>query len=272
MADPGASELHARERDAFLRDGAVCLRGLLDGEWVERMRRAIARVERNPGPFRERYSPGDAGPFVSEKFLWTFDPDFRAFVFDSPVAGAAARLMGSRKLNIFYDHLMLKEPGATSRTPWHQDLNYWPVEGEQVCSVWATFDPVDAGNGALEFVAGSHRWGQRYQPFDFRDTAPVETDELQPLPDIDADRDRHRILSWDLEPGDAVAFSALVLHGARGNTSGDRRRRALSTRWAGDDARFVRRRKTIQLLRDPGLEPGDVLDSELFPVVWPARR
>jgi len=263
------SRVSDADREAFARNGAVCVRGLLDGDWVERMRRAIAHVERNPGPFCESYSPNDAGRFLSEKFLWTFAPQFRAFVFKSPVAEAAARLMASRKVNIFYDHLMLKEPGATSPTPWHQDLNYWPVEGVQVCSVWATFDSVDADNGALEFVAGSHRWPQRYQPFDFRGTAPVETDELEPLPDIDACREDYRILSWDLEPGDAVVFSALVLHGARGNTSASRRRRALSTRWAGDDARFVRRKKMIELIRDPGLEPGDVLDCDLFPVVWP---
>ena len=69
---------------AFARDGVVCVRGLLDDAWVARLRRAIDRVERNPGPFRERYSPGDPGAFMSEKFLWTFDADFRAVVFDSP--------------------------------------------------------------------------------------------------------------------------------------------------------------------------------------------
>ena len=76
------------------------------------------------------------------------------------------------------------------------------------------------------------------------------------------------ILSWDLEPGDAVVFSALTLHAAAGNATAARRRRALSTRWTGDDARFVRRKKMITLIRDPGLKPGDPLDSDLLPVVW----
>ena len=261
--------IERRDAEAFARDGAVCVRGLFDPAWVERMRRAIDRIESIPGPFRERYSPDDPGEFLSDKFLWTCDSDFRAAVLDSPAAEAACRLMGASRVNVFYDHLMVKEPGAISRTPWHQDLNYWPVEGEQVCSVWIAFDPVDRSNGAMEFVAGSHRSGRRYQPFDFRHADAVETDEFEPLPDVDAHRSELRILTWDLEPGDAVVFSALALHGAAGNETRDRRRRALSIRYTGDDARFVKRKKMIRLLRDPGLRVGDRMDSELFPVAWP---
>ena len=172
------------------------------------------------------------------------------------------------KQDIFYDHLMVKEPGATSPTPWHQDLNYWPAEGRQVCSLWLALDVVGRDNGGLEFVRASHLGGRRYQPFDFRGAGAVETDEFEPLPDVEARRGDFEILSWDLEPGDAVVFSALTLHAAAGNATTTRRRRALSTRWTGDDARFVRRKKMITLIRDPGLKPGDALDSDLFPVVW----
>ena len=261
--------VHEDAIDAFTRDGAICVRNLLHHGWVDRMRRAIDRLEHEPGPFRERYNPQDPGDFISEKFLWTFDDDFRAVAFDSPAAETACRLMRATRVSIFYDHLMVKDPGAVSPTPWHQDLNYWPVEGTQVCSVWIAFDHVNRANGAMEFVAGSHRRGNRYQPFDFRATDAVETDEFEPLPDVNARRDDFSIVTWDLEPGDAVIFSALTLHGAAGNTTGSRRRRALSIRYAGDDARFVQRKKMIRLLRDPGLRAGDRLDCDLFPVVWP---
>ena len=254
--------------EAYERDGVVRVPGLLDAGWVARMRRAIDRIERNPGPFRERYNPDDAGMFLSEKFMWTFDSDFRAFVFDSPAAATVGHLMRATKINIFYDHLMVKEPGATSPTPWHQDLNYWPAEGRQVCSLWLALDAVGRDNGGLEFVRASHLGGRRYQPFDFRGAGAVETDDFEPLPDIEARRGDFEFLSWDLEPGDAVVFSALTLHAAAGNATTARRRRALSTRWTGDDARFVRRKKMITLIRDPGLKPGDALDSDLFPVVW----
>ena len=225
--------------EIFAGDGVVCVRDLLDSAWVERMRDAIDRAESTPGPFRERYSPDDPGEFLSDKFLWTCDPDFRTAALESPAAEAACRLMRASRVNVFYDHLMVKEPGAITRTPRHQDLNYWPVEGEQVRSVLIAFDHVDQSNGAMEFVAGSHRSGRRYQPFDFRHPDAVATDAFEPLPDVEALRDELRIVTWDLEPGDAVVFSALTLHAAAGNDTQNRRRRALSIRYTGDDARFV---------------------------------
>jgi ectoine hydroxylase-related dioxygenase (phytanoyl-CoA dioxygenase family) len=141
------------------------------------------------------------------------------------------------------------------------------VEGDQICSIWLALDTVGLDNGGMEFVLGSHRSGRRYKPFDFRGTAAVETEEFEPLPDIESRRGDYEIRDFDLEPGDAVVFHGLTLHGAPGNTS-TRCRRALSVRFAGDDARFIERKKMIRLLRDPGLNPGDRLDSDLFPIVW----
>ena len=200
--------------------------------------------------------------------MWTFDQDFRAYVFDSPVGEAAGLLMQSSKANIFYDHMMIKEPGASSATPWHQDVNYWPAEGRQICTAWVSLDPTNKENGGLEFIPGSHRWGRRFQPFDFRATNAVETSEFESLPDIESERDKHPFIAWDMEPGDAVIFDGLVLHAGTGNTTASQRRRALATRWAGDDVRFIQRKKMIRLLRDPGLKLGDPLDCDLFPVVW----
>jgi ectoine hydroxylase-related dioxygenase (phytanoyl-CoA dioxygenase family) len=252
---------------AYQRDGVVRIRKLLDAAWVERMRGAIDRLRATQGEFTELYATEGTGHFHSDKFMWDRDPDFRAYAFESPGPRVAAALMGARSVNLFYDHLLVKEPGTTSPTPWHQDMNYWPVEGDQICSIWLALDTVGLDNGGMEFVLGSHRSGRRYKPFDFRGTAAVETEEFEPLPDIESRRGDYEIRDFDLEPGDAVVFHGLTLHGAPGNTS-TRCRRALSVRFAGDDARFIERKKMIRLLRDPGLNPGDRLDSDLFPIVW----
>jgi ectoine hydroxylase-related dioxygenase (phytanoyl-CoA dioxygenase family) len=55
--------------------------------------------------------------------------------------------------------------------------------------------------------------------------------------DVVAERARHRCLGWDLEPGDRVVFHALTLHGAPCTTGSPHRRRAIASRWTGDDAR-----------------------------------
>ena len=267
------------EIEAFRHDGVVCLRRLLDGEWVARMRAAVDRVTEHPGPMRETYHADQPGVFFSEKFLWTVDADFRAYVLSSPVAATVGRLMDSRKICLFYDHLLVKEANTPTPTHWHQDLNYWPWVGRQICTVWFPMDRVTRENGTLEFVRGSHRWhdgpmsrvslfGRRAgQPEDNTDPDAQPVDEGPPQPDVENRRHAFDIVAWDLDPGDVLVFTALTLHYASGNPTGGRRR-ALATRWLGDDMRWQRKTRMLQLLRDPGLRNGDVPDGELFPVVW----
>ena len=54
----------------------------------------------------------------------------------------------------------------------------------------------------------------------------ADTDAYRPVPDPDAEN--MDVAEWALAPGDAVAFDFRILHGARGNHTDVRRRRALS--------------------------------------------
>jgi len=56
----------------------------------------------------------------------------------------------------------------------------------------------------VEFVAGSHLWGRWFRPRKFTGIAYDHKDDgLEDMPDISARRGDYRLLSWDLEPGDA---------------------------------------------------------------------
>ena len=90
------------------------------------------------------------------------------------------------------------------------------------------------------------------------------------IPDFEAQRDDLELLSWDLELGDCIFFHGLVVHSASGNPSSKKRRRAYSTRWLGEDTRFaIRIGQTSPSLEGHGLNPGDPMACEMFPVVWP---
>ncbi|WP_270933467.1 phytanoyl-CoA dioxygenase family protein [Falsiroseomonas oryzae] len=256
---------------AFQADGAVLLPGLFAGE-VERLRAALDRLRADPGPLAEVYG-GDGG-FYGDRFVWTRDAAIEDCVRHGPGGPAIAALLGAREVRLYCDHVLVKEPGTGQPTPWHHDLQAWPIEGAQIASLWVALDPVTRENGAVEFVAGSHLWGRRFRSDSFGRSgatfAPAEDDGLEPCPDMDRERDRHRFLCWEMAPGDALAFHALTVHGAPGNRSAARRR-AISFRYAGDDVRWVQRPgRTAKLIRDPGLRPGDGLDrSDLFPRVFP---
>ena len=38
--------------------------------------------------------------------------------------------------------MLVKEPGTAASTSWHHDQSYYPVDGDDVCSLWIPVDPV----------------------------------------------------------------------------------------------------------------------------------
>jgi ectoine hydroxylase-related dioxygenase (phytanoyl-CoA dioxygenase family) len=253
----------------FRRDGAVCVRGAFSPADVELVERGIERSLAEPSERALVASrPDDPGRFFEDFCNWDRIPEFEEFIRTSPAAAIAADLMGSQTVRLFHDHLLVKEPGTRQRTPWHQDQPYYNVEGAQNCSMWMPVDPVDA-ESTVEFVAGSHL-GPWLMPRTFMDDQAKWFPEgsLEELPDIEGDRGAFRILSWELEPGDAIFFHMLTLHAAGGAT---RRRRAFSVRFLGDDATHAPREwKTSPEF--PGLADelpaGAKMDNRRFPVLW----
>ena len=145
------------------------------------------------------------------------------------------------------------------------------MKGWQIASVWIALDAIDRSNGAVEFIAGSHRWGINYRPTPFRKghEAKFTQSDLVEIPDIDADRSKYDIRSWQMAPGDCLVFHAMIVHGAPGNDTPGNRRRGLSLRYTGDDARYDPRPGTFQFPHTPDLSAGAPMTCELFPRVWP---
>jgi ectoine hydroxylase-related dioxygenase (phytanoyl-CoA dioxygenase family) len=254
------------ERANFERDGAVCLRGLFDNQWIDRLRSATDRSMAQKSANVREYDTNDGGRFHANMFLWLDDPDVHDFVTESPAGAIAAALMGSDRVSFFFDHLLVKEPGTENATPWHQDLPYWPVAGHQIVSLWFAMDDVDIDSGGVRYVAGSHLWSDEFQARSF-DGSTKYSDLTKPEAP-DPDQMDVTVLTWDLAPGDVVAHHVRTLHGAPGNRVSDRRRRGLATRWCGDGATFDPRPFTMPLPRDPGIAAGDPMDCEMFPVVY----
>jgi ectoine hydroxylase-related dioxygenase (phytanoyl-CoA dioxygenase family) len=261
--------------DAFEADGVVCLRGVLRPAEVDRLRQGIDDNLRQPSPRAKVASRADdPGLFIEDFCNWQENAAYRDVIEQSALAAVAARLTRSEQIRLYHDHMLTKEAGTLQRTPWHQDQPYYNVEGSQNVSFWIPVDPVSRP-ATLEFVAGSHK-GPWLMPRTFMSNEAKWFPEgsLADLPDIEADRSRHRILGWALEPGDAVAFNMLTLHASAGVEPG-RRRRVFSVRMLGDDMRHAPRRwKTSPDF--PGLAeelpPGAPMEHPLFPVLWPREQ
>jgi ectoine hydroxylase-related dioxygenase (phytanoyl-CoA dioxygenase family) len=138
-------------------------------------------------------------------------------------------------------------------------------------SFWAPLDPVR--EATLRCVAGSHLWEKPVLPTRWlsEENFYPDAESYLPVPDPDADPDRYRVLEWEMEPGDAVAFDFKTLHGARGNLSATRRR-AFSLRLLGDDARYVTRPgPTSPPFPGHGMADGQKLRQDWFPTIYNRR-
>ena len=255
----------------FQRDGACVVRGLLDEHEIARLREG---VEQNLSRPSERALEGrggaGSGRFFEDFRNWTQIAPYEEVIRGSRLGEAGARLMGTHTARLHHDHLLVKEPGTTIRTPWHQDQPFYNLDGHDTLSFWIPLDPVPR-ESTLEFVAGSHASRTWYMPRSFFDGRPLIFDEgtFEEVPDVEADRAAHLIVGWELEPGDAVAFNMLTLHAAAGSRN---RRRAFSVRLVGDDVRLaVRPHPTSPSFPelDGVLGHGDALEHPLFPLLWP---
>lgn len=259
--------------ETYRADGVTCLRHVVSSDWLRRLAAGVEKNLAEPGPFARYYTPdGNPGKFFGDYCNWQRIDEYRAFFHESDLAAIAGQLMGSNKVNLYHEHVLVKEPGTREKTPWHHDQPYYPVEGEHLISFWIPLDPVPKAT-CPEYIAGSHRWGKWYAPKRFADSKDHANTSAayESIPEEDELRARHEFVSFDLAPGDCIAFHGLTLHGAPANLS-TTRRRAFSARFTGDDARFV--------LRDGFMSPpppehggpavGAAMDSSVFPVVWRA--
>lgn len=272
-----ASSLSDEQITAFHDDGAICLRGVFGAPEIEVMREAVEAALLDPGPSANAFTSGDAGKFLSDLFVTTRHPAMREVLLSSSLGEMSARLMGSSHARFFFDHMLVKEPGGSNPTPWHQDAPYFPISGVQCCGIWVALDDVTADNGAVEYLGGTHKDNVLYAPQRFSGEGRYESDlaELRDVPDVDNHRDDYHILSWELAPGDCVVHHVRLLHGAPANATDAGRRRGIATRWIGDDIRYDARPEVAENFTNaldalaPDLVLGAPFDHPLFPVVWP---
>ena len=263
MPNSFLSEEHIK---SFQDDGVVLIKGLF-ADYVELIQIGIDYNIQNPGRYAaENIKDGEGGRFFDDYCNWNRISQFQEVIKNSKVAEVAAGLMKSKTVQVFHDHVLVKEPGTSKPTPWHQDSPYYFVEGSQTVSFWS---PVDAVTDAtLRCVAGSHKWSKPVLPTRWLNEDKFYKDTFKYMPVPDPDAEGMRILEWDMDPGDAVAFHYRILHGARGNET-KKRRRAFSLRLVGDDARYVERPgPTSPPFPGHNMKPGDRLREDWFPIIY----
>ena len=266
--------MHITEAEikAYAKDGVVLIKNLLSRDEVSDLKAGIDKNISNPSSrYKVASDENDPGWFLEDCCTWQDNSSYKMIIFESPLSEVAAKLMCSKTVRLYHDHMLVKKSGTRQRTPWHQDQPYYNIKGRQNISFWVPVDPVPL-ECTLEFVAGSHikNW---YLPRTFlkKEAKWFPEGSLNEPPDIESDLDKYRILSWPLEPGDALAFHMLTLHSGSGTEA---LRRVFSVRLLGDDIRHAPRIWETSP-EFPGLSlellAGVPMNHKLFPLIWPAN-
>ena len=220
-------------------------------------------------PLLEEDASDSEGLFFYDVAAWKTDPGVRMVAFDSALPGIAAELLDARYLNFWEDTTFVKAPHTRQKTAFHQDLAYFQIEGEQCVIVWIPLDAADDGSGVMQYIRGSHRWGETFAPNAFVSRTSFPSSPHPKCPDIEGNLAAYDIVSFQVKPGDVIIHHVMTVHGAGGNRS-DLWRRAMSFRYCGDDVRYFDRPGALkQAGGAAGLRDGDRLFSKDYPVVWP---
>jgi len=293
-------DVTAEEIETYRTEGVVRLRGILSEEWVAALGPAIdsavyehwdegtpcydvgalvdvLRSAGEPVLTDERAEAIEQpGKFLTVIGACSVTPELRRIAFESPLGYLAARLFGASRVYFYDDQTLVKEPGAQAYTAFHTDEPYYHLRGDQICGMWVSPDVVDADSGAMQYVRGSHRWPSFFKPNSFASQQPLdemgvaEADEEQiPLPDIEGEREKYDIVTHPSEPGDVIVHHSRLIHGSGPNYTRDRRRRAVSLRYAGDDVTYwFHQSAPPQPHHQHTLQDGDPIECAQFPRVW----
>ena len=267
-----ASPLITREqRDAYEKDGVVCLRGAFEPHWLAVAGDAIDQGMANPGAMFVDYSADtNPGTYCTDFWIWQQVPAMREFIFESPAARIAGELMDAPSVMLVTDNWLVRKTGAVNRAPWHHDAPYFDLDGTW-CVLWMALEPVARGEG-VTVIKGSHTWERHFMPESFAGTGPKA--DPQGIYERTPDFSRHgEQVDYALQPGDCLVFDSHTVHGAPDTTVPQHTIRRLTMRFADGNAVYRRRGPWTRDMTDfleaeHGLIEGGPYRCDLLPILW----
>tara|TARA_B100001250_G_scaffold406505_1_gene425674 strand:- start:47 stop:844 length:798 start_codon:yes stop_codon:yes gene_type:complete len=258
--------LSEEQINRYKNDGAIIIRDIF-GSWINLLQKGFDKVLDNPGPHaRENVNNGE-GRFFEDYCNWERISEFKNFAEESPAAQIVAEATGSKTIQLFHEHIFIKDPGTYKETPWHQDMPYYCINGNDTGSFWIPLDPISKDN-SLKILLGSHKFPKLVRPTKWSNNQPWYNNDnnFMNMPDI-ANMEK-KILKSEMNLGDAILFNFKVLHSSSGNSE-NIPRRAFSIRFIGDDVKYIDRGgETSPPFKGINLKIGDKMREDWFPIVW----
>ena len=253
------------EINFYQKQGALIIKNVFK-PWINILREGFEKVLKEPGPHARENIKNEEGRFFEDYCNWQRISEFKKFAEESPAAQIIGEATRSKSIQLFHEHIFVKDPGTNKETPWHQDMPYYCVNGNDTGSFWIPLDQITKEN-SLQILLGSHKLPKLVRPTKWSNNKPWYKNDknFMDMPSINTDEN---ILKSEMNLGDAILFNFKVLHSSPGNLE-NIPRRAFSMRFIGDDVTYVDRGgETSPPFKGIDLKIGAKMREDWFPVVW----
>jgi ectoine hydroxylase-related dioxygenase (phytanoyl-CoA dioxygenase family) len=259
--------LNNKQIDDYQKLGVIVIKGIFK-DWIETLKIGFDRVLAEPSIHgRENVTTENSGRFFEDYCNWQRIIEFKECIFKSPGAQIISEATGSKSVQLFHEHIFIKDAGTQKETPFHQDMPYYCIDGNQTGSFWIPLDKVEKNNN-LKLILKSHHWSKLIKPTKWSNNKSwySENNDFMEMPDLK--KIKKDIFVPDLEIGDAVLFNFKIVHGSDSNLTSSQRR-AFSMRFIGDDVKFLKRNgPTSPPFDGINLMNGDKMRADWFPEVF----
>lgn len=156
--------------------------------------------------------------------LLVYDMSFLNYARNKIILDMVEELLGPN-FALWNSSLFAKPARVGSKTPWHQDGEYWPIRPLATCSVWIAVDESTVENGCLKFLPGSHQARRLYAHH-------TNASKGLSLPlELDSDEfDESEAVDIELEAGQISLHDVFLIHSSEPNRS-NLPRRGLTLRY-----------------------------------------
>lgn len=246
-----SADITAEHVAQYRRDGFTRVRNVLGEEEIATFRDACTAYY-EAGTDAMKYAKN---VFSQQVNVWQNDKTIRQLTL-SPRIGQMAEKFAGGPLRLWHDQLLVKAPGKSTPTEFHQDQPYWPHAGStRPISCWIALVDVPPEKGCMTFIPRSHRR---------TDLGPTDLLAGRGLFEIAPELEWVERVTVPLRAGDCTFHHGRCAHMATPNTADDPRVAHVMI-YIDADTRFTGGEHVVT--RPLGLEVGQPLEHDLFPPV-----
>ncbi len=219
--------------EAYHRDGFYAPIRVMSADEAFRYRRALESHESKAGQPLQ----GNLRHKTHLLFTWA-----DALVHHPKILDAVEDAIGPDIL-CWTTNFFIKEAHSPGFVSWHQDSTYWGLDPDDVITAWVAFTEVNADNGYMQVIPGSHKIDQLPHVDTFH-----KDNLLSRGQEIAVEVDKSKAVGLSLRPGEISLHHIKLVHGSGANGSNDRRI-GLAIRYIPTHVRQTKVRDAAMLVR-----------------------